>query len=85
MSDVIKATEAIIDLLQPIVNNQTPESVDKVYHTLSAVINYPNVDINAKISVINGVTRYLIKSCGVDSPLTAVALVISSEHNNMMN
>jgi len=85
MSDVIKATEAIINLLQPIVNNQTPESVDKVYNTLSSVINYPNVDLNTKISVINGVTRYLIKSCGVDSPLTEVALVISSEHNNIMN
>lgn len=85
MGDVNKATEAIIQLIQPIIANESADSAEKVYYTLAAVMDYPHVELNDKLSVINGVARYLIKNCGVDSPLTEAALVISIENNNMLN
>ncbi len=85
MGDVTRATEAIINLIEPIVNFDDQDAADKVYATLSAVMNYPNVDYSDKLSVIHGVARFLIKNCGVDSPMTEAALKISIENNNMLN
>lgn len=85
MSDVSKATRAIIELIAPMVSSPSSDSADKIYYTLGSVMDYPNVEHADKLSVINGVTRYLIKNCGVDSPLTKAALTISAENNDILN
>jgi hypothetical protein len=85
MGDVTRATEAIINLIEPIVNLNDQASADKVYATLTAVMNYPDVDFSDKLLVIHGVARFLIRNCGVDSPMTEAALKISIENNNMLN
>lgn len=85
MGDVSRATEAIINLIEPIVHHNNEESVEKIYTTLSAVMKYPDVEDLDKLSVIHGVARFLIKNCGVDSPMTEVALKISIENNKMLN
>ena len=85
MNDVNKATQAIIDLIQPIIKTSGDQSAEKIYYTLGAVMDYPNVDQSDKLSVINGVARYLIKNCGVDSPITLAALTVSIENNTMLN
>ena len=85
MGDVTRATEAIINLIEPIVNIDDQDSADKVYATLSAVMSYPDVNFTDKLSVIHGVARFLIRNCGVDSLMTEAALKISIENNNMLN
>jgi len=85
MGDISRATEAIINLLEPIIEEDNQESANKVYETLSAVIDYPNVEFSDKLSIIHGVARFLIRNCGVDSLMTVAALRISIEHNNMLN
>jgi len=85
MSDVNKATMAIIDLIQPILNIEDAQAADKMYFTLRSVMDYPHVDHDDKMLVINGVSRYLIQNLGVDSPVTLAALMVSAENNNMLN
>lgn len=85
MGDVTRATEAIINLIEPIVHHNDEESIEKVYSTLLAVMKYPDVEELDKLSVIHGVARFLIKNCGVDSPMTEAALKISIENNSMLN
>lgn len=85
MSEVGKATRAIIDLIKPVLKDNNSASVEKIYYTLGAVMDYPNVEHKDKLSVINGVAVFLIKNCGVDSPLTLAALTVSLENNNMLN
>lgn len=85
MSDVNRATMAIIDLIQPILKTQDDETANKVYYTLMSVMDYPEVGYEDKMSVINGVSRFLIKNCGVDSPITFAALIVSAKNNNMLN
>lgn len=85
MSDVNRATMAIIDLIQPILKVEDEQAADKIYYTLMSVMDYPNVKHDDKLSVINGVSRYLIKNFGIDSPITLAALVVSAENNKMLN
>jgi len=85
MGNVIRATEAIINLIEPIMANDGVDAATKVYNTLSAVMGYPDVEFSEKLLVIQGVTRFLIKNCGVNSLMTEAALKISAENNIMLN
>ena len=86
MGDVNKATQAIIELIKPVIEEASnKESAEKVYYTLVSVMGYPNVEHIDKLSVINGVAKYLINNCGVDSPITLAALTVSIENNDMLN
>jgi hypothetical protein len=83
--NVGKATLAVITLIKPVISNPKDDAADKVYYTLMAVMDYPSVKLPDKLAVINGVARYLIKNCGIDSPLTEAALSVSVENNNFLN
>jgi hypothetical protein len=85
MSDVIKATKAIIDLIKPSIKADVNESARIVYSTLGAVMDYPNVELVDKLSIINGVAKYLINNYGADSPITFAALTVSVENNDSLN
>jgi len=83
--DINGATVAIIEMIKPVVLHQDESSYEKIAATLNAVINYPELNENDKMIIVENVIQYLIRSCGVNSRLTASAMKLHFDNNKFIN